>query len=263
MQPIPIYKIDAFTHKVFSGNPAAVCPLPEWLESHTMQSIAAENNLSETAFFVKEQDGFGLKWFTPEAEIDLCGHATLATAFVLFNHLNYTENTITFFTKSGKLTVRKNDDVLTLNFPAISLEKISRTQDVADAIGMKPIEVLGGKDILMAIFNEEVKIANLQPDFEKIKKLNCRILYATAPGDKVDFVSRVFAPAVGINEDPVTGSAHCCFTPYWSHKLGKKKLTAVQLSKRRGELECEDLGERVAMSGTAVLFSKGEIFLNS
>jgi PhzF family phenazine biosynthesis protein len=255
---IPIYQVDAFTLQLFSGNPAAVCPLNLWPEAKLMQAIAKENNLSATAFYVKEGNGFALRWFTPEIEIDLCGHATLATAHVLYEHMGYAEKTIHFYTRSGELTVEKENGMVCLNFPSVPLVQ-TLSADAASALGKIPQEVYVSERILMAVYQTEEDILALQPNMEALRSLPFKVIYATSPGKTSDFVSRVFGPAMGINEDPVTGSAHCTFTPYWSARLGKNKLRALQLSERRGVLVCENLGSRVKISGNAITFMKGEI----
>lgn len=256
---IPLFQVDAFTDRTFGGNPAAVCPLDHWLPKETMQAIAMENNVSETAFFVKEEGGYGLKWFSPEVEIDLCGHATLATAHVLYELLGYAEESIRFSSNSGILHVGRTKGLLTLDFPSRPLSKTEVTAKVSNALGAVPLEVLRNENTIMAVFGAQQEVEGMQPDFYDIKKLDSKIIYVTAPGDTVDFVSRVFAPAFGINEDPVTGSAHCSLVPYWSERLHKKVLTATQVSARRGALWCELSGDRVKMSGKAVTYLKGEI----
>ena len=255
-----LFQVDAFTANLFGGNPAAVCPLQEWPESDIMQNIASENNLAETAFFVNKGSHFELRWFTPELEVDLCGHATLASGHVLFNHLNYPGDEILFKSKSGTLKVRKNGELLTLDFPASSCNPAGESELVADALGIKPLEVCKSRDYL-ALFEDENTIVSIQPDFEKMKKLDCLGVIITAPGSSSDFVSLFFAPAAGINEDPVTGSAHTMLIPFWAEKLKKNKLHAFQLSKRKGELFCELSGERVLISGSAVTYLEGEIFI--
>lgn len=257
---LQIYQVDAFTKKVFGGNPAAVCPLDEWLSDEQMQKIAMENNLAETAFFVHKKDQFEIRWFTPAVEVDLCGHATLATAHVLFNHLNHQTNTIRFFSsRSGELIVTKNDDQLTLNFPTDVYEKIEMPVFISACFQMEPMESYKGKTDFLFVFKNETEIKNIQPDFKQINSLGGRGAIVTAKGDSVDFVSRFFAPQSGIDEDPVTGSAHTTLTPYWSKKLGKDVLSALQLSSRKGELQCKYMGERVEISGNAVTYLVGEI----
>jgi len=255
---LQLFQIDAFTDKVFGGNPAAVCPLEKWLKPELHQKIAAENNLPETAFFVKNSYGFDIRWFTPEMEINLCGHATLASAHVLFNYLGYNKNQIIFDSKSGTLKVTKKGEMLCLDFPANKPEKISLSAKLEEALGAKPVEVYKSRDIL-AIFDNEKEIENINPNFELLKQIDCMGVIVSAKGENCDFVSRFFAPAVGINEDPVTGSAHTTLVPYWAEKLEKKKLHAFQISKRRGELFCEIMGRRVLISGKSATYLIGEI----
>jgi PhzF family phenazine biosynthesis protein len=257
---IPLYQIDAFTDKIFGGNPAAVCPLESWPEDELMQNLAAENNLSETAFFVKNDFGYALRWFTPEMEIDLCGHATLATAYVLFNYLNYGSEKIIFDSKSGILEVTKNNGLITLDFPATKPWPEKAPKNLIKGLGAKPKEVLKSRDYL-AVFDDEETILAIKPDFEILKKLDALGIIVTAPGREADFVSRFFAPAAGINEDPVTGSAHVTLVPYWAEVLGKKELHAYQLSKRKGELFCTDADDRVLISGNAATYSIGAIVI--
>ncbi|MGF1671531.1 MAG: PhzF family phenazine biosynthesis protein [Balneolaceae bacterium] len=257
---LKIYQVDAFTDEVFGGNPAAVIPLNHWLSVDLMQAIAAENNLSETAFFVPSDDGFDLRWFTPEVEVDLCGHATLAVAHVLFRHENYNEETINFDTKSGELIVNRTGKYLTMNFPATIPEKVDPPSGLLDALGVLSNEIYFKSDYLVLVESEtELKI--LKPDFSKLKKIDTRGVIVTAPGSDYDFVSRFFAPAVGINEDPVTGSAHTMLTPFWSNRLGKSSFKAAQLSKRGGSLQCNLKGGRVELTGEAVTFFAGMIYL--
>lgn len=261
MPSIKIYQADAFTNEVFRGNPAAVCPLNEWLPENTMQKIAAENNLSETAFFVPEKDGFHIRWFTPTTEVDLCGHATLATAHVLFNHENYSKQEIIFYCKVGLLKVTKTGKLITLNFPTSKLSLSEASEILSEALGGIPLEYHTGGIFGMAVFGSEKDILSISPDFLALKKVKEDIIIITAKGKESDFVSRVFGPNLGINEDPVTGAAHTRLIPYWSEKLNKKKLNAIQLSERRGHLQCEDLGERVLISGEAVTYLIGEIII--
>ena len=257
---IRIYQVDAFAEKIFAGNPAAVCPLSEWLPDDMMQNIAMENNLAETAFFVRKGDRYEIRWFTPAVEVDLCGHATLASAYVLFNHENHKEDKITFFShRSGVLTVTSDEQLLTLDFPVDTLKQINILDEHWAGIGIKPKELYRGKTDLMMVFENESQIKSLKPDFRLVNRLECRGVIATAKGDHVDFVSRFFAPQSGIDEDPVTGSAHTSLTPYWSKKLGKRTLNAVQLSRRRGILTCTNNGDRVFISGQGRLYLKGEI----
>jgi len=253
---LPIYQVDAFTKKVFAGNPAAVVPLPDWLPDNTLQAIAAENNLSETAFIVKKEGGYDLRWFTPVMEVDLCGHATLASAFVLFDILGSADKSITFSTKSGKLTVTNEGNLLTMDFPSRPPVPCPTPADLIDGLGKVPIELLRSRDYF-AVFSTEQEIKSLTPDFTALARLDCTGITVTARSTHVDFVSRFFAPQAGIPEDPVTGSAHCSLIPYWAEKLGKKKLHALQVSARGGELFCEDMGERVKISGNAVVFFSG------
>ncbi len=256
-----IYQIDAFTDKVFKGNPAAVVPLEKWLPTDVMQRIAAENNLAETAFFVKEADRYHIKWFTPSVEIELCGHATLASAYVIYNYLNYEKEDIHFTCQVGDLFVRKNEDWIVLNFPSIETQIIKNIPSVlSQAIGMHPVALYDSKTKWMALLPDEAAVADCRPDFSLLNQLE-KNLIITAKGKEVDFVSRFFAPQSGIDEDPVTGSAHSVLIPFWSNKLNKVELTAVQLSQRTGFLKCTFLGERVEMSGQAVCYLIGDIFI--
>jgi PhzF family phenazine biosynthesis protein len=257
-----IYQIDAFADKVFSGNPAAICPLEKWLPDALLQKIAMENNLSETAFYVKQGDQYQLRWFTPIMEVDLCGHATLAAAFVLHNYENHKEPVIHFYSpRSGALTVTKNADHLTLNFPADTLQEIALTGEMANCFNTKAQLAFMGKSDLLLVYDSEAEIRNLIPAFDFISKLNVRGVIVTAKGDQMDFVSRFFAPKAGIREDPVTGSAHTSLTPYWAKRLGKTELTAIQLSARKGYLQCTHLSDRVEISGSAKLYMIGDIYL--
>lgn len=256
-----IYQIDAFTSQTFGGNPAAVCILDSWLSPELMQKIAQENNLAETAFAVKKDGQYEIRWFTPEVEVDLCGHATLATAFVLFHFYEFDENTIQFYSnRSGNLNVNKADNGwLTLDFPTDNLIAIQNIEELDTAIGQAPIKTLKGKTDYMMVYQSQKEIEAIEPNHHLLEKLDVRGVIVTAPGDEVDFVSRFFAPACGIPEDPVTGSAHTSLSPYWSEVLDKTKMTAKQLSQRGGDLVCEYLGERVKISGKAVLYLTGEI----
>lgn len=257
-----IYQIDAFTDTLFSGNPAAVCPLDQWLSDELMLKIAAENNLAETAFYVKNGDKYEIRWFTPKVEVDLCGHATLAAAFVLFHYENHNDNLIEFYSpRSGNLTVTKEGDLLSLNFPVDELESIALTNEILEAFNSKPQLAIKGKTDYMLVFNNEEEILNLAPNFDKVAKLQARGVIATARGNQTDFVSRFFAPQSGINEDPVTGSAHTSLIPYWAKELNKTTFSAIQLSERRGYLDCELLGNRVRISGQAKCYLIGNIFL--
>jgi PhzF family phenazine biosynthesis protein len=259
---LEIFQVDAFTSKPFGGNPAAVVPLDAWLPDETMLAIAAENNLAETAFFVKEADGFGIKWFTPEIEMDLCGHATLASAFVLWGQLGFGGSQINFHTRSGLLTVEKQDDRLVLDFPSRPAVECNVPDGLAAALGGEPVKVLKSRDYL-AVFENEADVLALVPDFRAIKELGVHAVIVTAAGDKSDFVSRFFAPSVGVDEDPVTGSAHCTLIPYWAERLGKTELFARQVSARGGELFCELHGDRVKIGGNATLYLKGEIYVET
>lgn len=255
---IPIYQVDAFTNELFRGNPAAVCPLEEWIDDNIMQKIAKENNLSETAFFIKKGDMYELRWFTPEFEIDLCGHATLATAYVIFEYLEKDLNEISFNTKSGKLKVIKKDKLLSMVFPSREGSKCDITKELVDALGKKPLELYKSRDY-MAVFEKEEDIINLTPDMEKLSKINAFGMIVTSKGNNVDFVSRYFIPDSVIGEDPVTGSAHCTLIPYWRKVLNKDKFVARQLSDRSGILYCRDLGNKVEISGEAVFYLEGYI----
>jgi PhzF family phenazine biosynthesis protein len=258
---IRLFQIDAFTDKLFGGNPAAVCPLDHWLPDALMQQIAMENNLAETAFFVRAEDRFEIRWFTPEIEVDLCGHATLASAFVIFNLEHYTKSIIEFTSRSGLLRVLKNDDFLTLDFPVDDLVECAAPEGLLDGMGLRPLEICKGKTDYMLIYSSAGQVANLKPDMLQISKIAARGIIATAPGDDVDFDSRFFAPQSGIPEDPVTGSAHTALTPYWANKLGHNELSARQLSKRGGRLQCRLVGNRVEISGQAKAYMTGEIDL--
>lgn len=261
---LPVYQIDAFADAVFRGNPAAVMPLDKWLPDDVMQSIAMENNLAETAFFVPEGDGFRLRWFTPAVEIDLCGHATLASAWVLFNRLDYRRPAIGFHTRSGILTVTQQGESgrLELDFPARVPQPATPCAGLVEAIGAAPREILAGRDYLL-VYDDAAAVRALKPDMAGLMSLDKFAVIVTAPGDRpgVDCVSRFFAPAAGIPEDPVTGSAHCTIVPYWARRLGKTDITAYQASARGGTLYCRLDGERVRMAGMAVPFLEGTITL--
>jgi PhzF family phenazine biosynthesis protein len=269
---IELYQVDAFCKELFSGNPAAVCPLASWPADELMQQIAAENNLSETAFYVPEaahaegshpEGGhYHIRWFTPTVEVDLCGHATLATAHVIFHHKGFKGDTVRFASRSGELRVKKAGDLLTLDFPADIITPIPVTDDMFLWFDKRPEEAYKGKTDYMLVFAREADIVNLQPNLSVIGKLTeARGVIATGPGDSdaVDFVSRFFGPQSGVPEDPVTGSAHTTLTPYWSNRLGKKDLTAQQLSARKGFLQCKDAGNRIEISGRAKTFLTGNI----
>jgi len=256
-----IFQVDAFAETVFSGNPAAVVPLDQWLDDALMQNIAMENNLAETAFIVREGDVFHIRWFTPAVEVDLCGHATLATAHVLFNHLGYPGDAIPFYSHhSGPLNVYRQGELLILDFPSDKVEQILPTADMEQSFDITPSEFYRGKTNYMFVFNSEEEILKVKPNLRTISNLPLQGVIITAPGSQVDFVSRYFAPQAGIDEDPVTGSAHTTLIPFWSGKLNKEALSAIQLSKRKGLLACKNLGERVLISGKARTFMIGDIF---
>lgn len=257
---IPMYQVDAFTEEIFRGNPAAICILNEWLDEKLMQNIAMENNLSETAFCIVKEDLCELRWFTPEEEIDLCGHATLATAYVIFEILNYPGSTVKFTTKSGILTVEKQGDIMTMEFPSREGTKVEITDQLIKGLGKESKEAYESRD-LMIVYENEQEIRELNPNMEELKLVDAFGIIVTAKGESSDFVSRYFAPSCGVPEDPVTGSAHCTLIPYWSKILGKNKMIAHQLSKRGGVLQCEHVGDKVKISGKAKLFFKGEIYL--
>lgn len=257
---IPLYQIDAFTTELFHGNPAAVCPLEEWLEDDRLQAIAAENNLSETAFFTKKQDHYVLRWFTPVTEVDLCGHATLAAAFVIFNYLDGSLTKVDFSTKSGTLTVERDGALLSMDFPARPASVCNVPENLMKGLGIEPDEVFLARDYFV-VYDAEEKIQSLRPEMDRLLDIDGLGVIVTAPGKDVDFVSRFFAPKAGVPEDPVTGSAHCTLIPYWSERLNKKKLHARQLSQRGGELFCENLGDRVKIAGHAVTYLEGSILL--
>ena len=259
-QTIPIYQVDAFTGTLFRGNPAAVCLLGSWPADRMLQDIAMENNLSETAFLVEEADHWALRWFTPASEIDLCGHATLAAAFVLFDIVEKGHGTVSFSTRSGMLTVEQAGNLLSMDFPARPAAVCEPPADLLAGLGRQPSAVRLARDY-MAVFDHEDDILALQPRMDLLAGLEATGIIVTAPGRRTDFVSRFFAPRVGVPEDPVTGSSHSTLIPYWSERLRKKTLTALQLSRRGGEIFCEDLGSRVKIAGKAVLYLKGTIFI--
>ena len=252
------YVVDAFTDDVFGGNPAAVCMMHAWPADATMRSIAGENNLSETAFAVKAGEDYKLRWFTPEGEIDLCGHATLACAYVVMNHLERERQEVRFSTLSGELTVIRRSELYEMDFPAYELERIPVTQQMVEAVGAAPDEAYLGRDLL-CVFSEESAVRALSPDQEKLKALPGLLLQATAPGTETDCVSRTFAPKMGIAEDPVCGSGHCHIVPYWADRLQKREIVAYQASKRGGTLYCSLDGPRVKLAGKAALYSEGRI----
>ena len=256
---IPIYQVDAFTSELFKGNPAAVCPLKEWLPDQIMQNIAMENNLSETAFFIEDDNFFHIRWFTPKAELDLAGHPTLATAHILLNELKKESDTLIFKTKLGdKLKVTSHKNIYSMDFPSRPPNIIDDKHIVYDALGAEPIELLAHRD-LIAVFKNQNEIKSISPDFEKLKQLNYPSVVITAKGDDSDFVSRNFAPKLGIPEDPVTGSSHCELIPYWSKKLNQIDMIALQISERGGKIICTDINDRVLIGGEAITFFRGEI----
>jgi PhzF family phenazine biosynthesis protein len=257
-----IYQLDAFTDKVFGGNPAAVCPLQHWPSDELMQHIAAENNLAETAFYVPTQNGFHIRWFTPTVEVDLCGHATLATAYVVFFEEQYEKEIIEFESRSGILRVKKEGDWLVLDFPADVLKPTLTPPDLLEGLGgIQPIEVLKGKSDYLVLLDNQAEISNLKPNFSILASVPARGVIVTAQGNDVDFVSRFFAPQSGIDEDPVTGSAHTSLTVYWASKLNKNEFTAQQISKRGGFLKTKLVGDRVEIAGQVRLYMKGEIYV--
>ena len=260
---LQIFQVDAFTREVFAGNPAAVCPLTEWLANETMQKIALENNLAETAFFVKNGDAYEIRWFTPKIEVDLCGHATLASAFVIFDCLNLEEKQVNFYSaRSGNLSVEKQGDLLVLDFPRYPVNEIEMLPELTEAVGrasQKMWETQG--NMAMLLFESEEDIKSIEPDMSALAKIPFDEVIVTAKGTDADFVSRMFAPRIGIPEDPVTGAIHCSLIPFWAERLGKQKLYARQLSARGGELFCELAGERVKIGGNAALYLKGEIYI--
>lgn len=256
---IPIFQIDAFSSRLFAGNPAAVCPLEAWLPDHVMQDIAAENNLAETAFFVPEGGGYRLRWFTPTVEVALCGHATLAAAWVILNRLRDGLDSVAFETRSGELTVRRLGELYSLDLPARPPQPCQAHPRLVEALGAAPLEVLAARDYLV-VYQSEEQVVTLRPDMELLSTVDRFAVIATAPGiGGVDFVSRFFAPSQGVAEDPVTGSAHCTLIPYWSRRLNKSSLRALQVSRRGGELWCENRGDRVLISGHAVPYLEGTI----
>jgi predicted PhzF superfamily epimerase YddE/YHI9 len=257
---IPYYHIDAFTSDLFGGNPAGVCTLQEWLPDRALQQIAAENRHSETAFTIPQGADYALRWFTPSLEVDLCGHATLAAAYVHFTYGGHAAPAIRFHSPSGLLTVAREGDRLVLDFPSRPGTPCSVPEALVRGLGQRPLEVLKQRDYL-AVLPSQADVANLQPDVAALGELDVLGIIATALGDDVDFVSRFFAPRAGIAEDPVTGSSHCTLIPYWSRRLGKRTLHALQLSARGGELFCEDAGDRVRIGGRAVTYLRGEIDL--
>jgi PhzF family phenazine biosynthesis protein len=262
MMKIPLYQIDAFAERPFAGNPAAVCPLGSWLGDDVMQSIAIENNLSETAFLVGGGGAYDLRWFTPAHEVDLCGHATLASAHVVFNTLEPDSQEVRFSTRSGDLFVKRDGARLLMNFPAVESQPAESVAGLAEALGVEIEQTLTSPQYQMIVLASPDMVRNLEPDFSFIAaNVQDGELIVTAPGDDCDFVSRFFAPAAGIDEDPVTGSAHCQLVPYWSERLAKKTLLARQVSGRGGTLYCEDAGDRVMLAGSTISFLEGTITL--
>ena len=259
---LQIFQIDAFTSEIFKGNPACVMPLDNWLPDDTLLKIAKENNVSETAYFIKKEDHFYLRWFTPEIEMDLCGHATLATAYCLRNHLNYKKDSVKFDSMSGELVVKFNDDYMQMDFPHRKPLKSDLPQNILDSLSIKPIEILKSRDYVLVYDNED-QIKNIKIDKELFDKKNIHPggVVITSVGTKSDFVSRYFVPQCSFFEDPVTGSTHCSLVPYWSEKLNKKKLKSIQLSERGGEMICEDVLNRVLINGKAVTYSDGHVHL--
>jgi PhzF family phenazine biosynthesis protein len=254
------YVVDAFTDKVFGGNPAAVCVMDKCLDDETMLKITMENNLSETAFAVKEGENYNLRWFTPGGEIDLCGHATLATAYIITTFVEPNLKEVRFQTLSGILTVNKNDELLEMDFPAYELKKVEVTDAMVEAIGVRPIEAWMARDLLCVLENEE-EVRRINPNMEKVKELDGLLLQVTAKGKNFDCVSRSFAPKFNVPEDPVCGSGHCHIVPFWANKMGKKDITAYQASRRGGTLYCKVQGNRIKMSGKAALYSTADINL--
>ncbi|MCE1189017.1 MAG: PhzF family phenazine biosynthesis protein [Ignavibacteria bacterium] len=259
---LPFYQADAFTDSIFGGNPAAICILTNWLPEEQLQKIASENNLSETAFVKKKDSHYEIRWFTPTTEVALCGHATLASAYVLFEFVEKRSNQIVFESKfNGQLLVSRDADLITLDFPTDYVSPITIPDELIQGLGVCPIACYKGRDDILAVFSTQKEIENLQPNFSVLSQLPGRGVIITAKGDQCDFVSRYFAPQSGINEDPVTGSAHTTLTPYWAKMTGKTKFSAVQLSSRKGKLSCEYCGERVKISGKVVLYCIGDIFI--
>lgn len=259
---LPIYQVDAFTERLFSGNPAAVIVYDAELLPETMQAIATENNLAETAFVKHFEDNYAIRWFTPTMEVNLCGHATLASAHVLFNHLGYAEDVVSFSSKSGLLSVRREQNILYLNFPTDTLQTVDAPPvQLINGLKQMPLEVYKGRDDYLVIFEDEKTIASLDPDMNALCQVPSRGIIVSAVGLTSDFVSRFFAPQSGIAEDSVTGSAHTTLIPHWSKRLGKESLSARQISKRGGALMCKYLGERVEIGGSAMTYLEGKITL--
>lgn len=255
---LPLFQVDAFTNKAFSGNPAAVCPLDSWLTDDEMQQIAGENNLSETAFFVNRGEYYQLRWFTPQTEVDLCGHATLASAWVIMNKIQPDLKEVKFGSHGGELIVRRENNQYLMDFPSHEPKKCTPPKNLIKALGLEPVEILAS-NYYLAVYNTEEEVSELRPYMTLLKELDRIGVVITAPGENVDFVSRFFAPAIGIPEDPVTGSAHCTLIPYWSKRLNKKEMNAKQVSCRGGDLFCEYNDDRVIIGGEAKLFLEGQI----
>lgn len=256
---IPFYQVDAFTDRLFGGNPAGVCPLEEWLPDEVMQKIAMENNLSETAFYIRKEEGYHIRWFTPKVEVNLCGHATLASAHIIFQTTGNSDDTIPFQSRSGLLNVRKEGDLLVLDFPANKPQRTGLPEDFIHSLNITPIQCHRGKEDYLLLYKTQQEIEALLPDFKRLEKTDARAVIVTAPGNHVDFVSRFFAPRVGVDEDPVTGSAHTVLIPFWAEKLGKNEMKALQLSRRGGSIFCRLRDDRVDIGGKAVTYLKGEI----
>ncbi len=265
---LDLYQIDAFTDKIFGGNPAAVCPLQHWLQNATLQNIASENNLSETAFYIPSTSNeydFDLRWFMPEGEVDLCGHATMAAAYVIFNHSDYAQDVIRFSSRSGLLTIKKTTLGLQMDLPVWNVTQTDQREDISHALGIAPTALFRGK-YWMAVYDSHETIQALKPDFNALKSINdIDFIIVTSPADDpdLDFVSRFFCPKLGVDEDPVTGSAHCVLTPYWAQTLGSTNLNARQVSKRGGNLICELRHDRVLVSGQAALYMHGKIHVQN
>lgn len=260
---LTIYQVDAFTKEVFKGNPAAVCPLTEWLPDETMQRIALENNLAETAFFVKNGDVYEIRWFTPLIEVNLCGHATLASAHVIFNELGESASVIKLHShRSGELSVEKQGERLILDFPSYNLNEIEIDEKLVEAVGKRPLQTWETQgNMVFMLFERESDIAAIEPEMSALAKIPFDEVIVTAKGDSADFVSRMFAPRIGIPEDPVTGAIHCSLIPFWAERLDKTEMFARQISARGGELFCELAGDRVKIGGNATLYLKGEIYV--
>lgn len=259
----PIFQVDAFTSSLYAGNPAAVCPLEHWLDDTVMQLIARENNLSETAFIVPDDENYQIRWFTPNTEVDLCGHATLASAFVLFELLGHKEREIIFKSKSGILTVKKQENLLQMDFPTLPFTRIEPNPELIKALGIVPDEVYQSKFDILCIVNDETRVKQAKPDLNALATMSCRGLILSAPGVETDVYSRCFYPGCDVPEDPVTGSAHCVIAPYWCARLNKQKIHARQGGSRQGELWCEVNQDRVLLSGYSQLYLQGEIWVPS